>query len=270
MQDEARREPVRSINLNEINFALLVYACSLCLRRQGRAPPGEAHQARRVAARGQVPLDVDAELRLVREAKKELMDASDDEHKKTERKAMKELGIQRARHFGWSNTYIFTKAMGEMVLGQLQGDMPVVIMCPSIITSVREDPLPGWMQGTRTIDTLIIGYAKQNLSCFLADLSVVVDLIPGDMVANAMMAAMVAHSEEKGAEVVPVYHVTSSLRDPVTYSVLYESGRRHFYQNPRVGKDGKVIPTREMRFFPTITQFHLYMMLTFKLPLEVR
>ena len=215
-------------------------------------------------------LDVDAELRLVREAKKELMDASDDEHKKTERKAMKELGIQRARHFGWSNTYVFTKAMGEMVLGQLQGDMPVVIMRPSIITSVREDPLPGWMQGTRTIDTLIIGYAKQNLSCFLGDLSVVVDVIPGDMVANAMMAAIVAHSEEKAPEAVPVYHVTSSLRNPVSYSVLYESGRRHFYQNPRVGKDGKVIPTREMRFFPTITQFHLYMMLTFKLPLEVR
>jgi len=198
------------------------------------------------------------------------MDASDDEHKKTERKAMKELGIQRARHFGWSNTYVFTKAMGEMVLGQLQGDMPVVIMRPSIITSVREDPLPGWMQGTRTIDTLIIGYAKQNLSCFLGDLSVVVDVIPGDMVANAMMAAMVAHSEEKAPEAVPVYHVTSSLRNPVAYSVLYESGRRHFYENPRVGKDGKVIPTREMRFFPTITQFHLYMMLTFKLPLEVR
>ncbi|XP_066326786.1 fatty acyl-CoA reductase 1-like [Miscanthus floridulus] len=210
-------------------------------------------------------LDVDAELQLVREAKKELMDASDDERKKTERKAMKELGIQRARHFGWSNTYVFTKAMGEMLLGQLRGDMPVVVMRPSVITSVRADPLPGWMQGMRTIDTLIIGYAKQNLSCFLGDLSVVVDVIPGDMVANAMMA----HSKEKAAEAVPVYHVTSSLRNPVSYSVLYESGRRHFYQNPRVGKDGKVIPTREMRFFPTIAQFYLYMLFTFKLPLEI-
>jgi fatty acyl-CoA reductase len=154
-------------------------------------------------------LDIDAELQLVREAKKELMDASDDEHKKTERKAMKELGIQRARHFGWSNTYVFTKAMGEMLLGQLRGDMPVVVMRPSVITSVREDPLPGWMQGMRTIDTLIIGYAKQNLSCFLGDLSVVVDVIPGDMVANAMMAALVAHSEEKAAEAVPRHLVAA-------------------------------------------------------------
>jgi alcohol-forming fatty acyl-CoA reductase len=100
--------------------------------------------------------------------------------------------------------------MGEMLLGQLRGDMPVVIMRPSIITSVRADPLPGWMQGTRTIDTLIVGYAKQNISCFLGDLGMVMDVISGDVVVNAMMAAMVAHSEEKGVQA--VYHATSSLR----------------------------------------------------------
>ena len=221
-------------------------------------------------------LDVDAELQLVREAKKELMDASDDEHKKTERKAMKELGIQRARHFGWSNTYVFTKAMGEMLLGQLRGgddDMPVVIVRPSIITSVRSDPVPGWMQGTRTIDTLIIGYAKQNLSCFLADLRMVMDVIPGDMVVNAMLAAVVAHSGERragaGAQAMTIYQPTSSLRNPVTYAVLYRSGRRHFEEHPRVKDNGEVIPNNKMRFFTTIPRFRLYMILSYKLPLEV-
>jgi alcohol-forming fatty acyl-CoA reductase len=213
-------------------------------------------------------LDIDAELRLVREVKNELADRDEDAQKTTERKAMKELGVQRARHFGWSNTYVFTKAMGEMLLGQLRGDMPVVVMRPSIITSVRADPLPGWMQGMRTIDTLIIGYAKQNISCFLGDLGMVMDVIPGDMVVNAMMAAMVAHSEEKGVQA--VYHATSSLRNPATYNVLYQSGRRHFYENPRLGKNGEVIPTREMYFFSTIARFRLYMILTYKLPLEVR
>ncbi|TVU04539.1 hypothetical protein EJB05_47652, partial [Eragrostis curvula] len=141
--------------------------------------------------------------------------------------------------------------MGEMLLGQLRGDdMPVVIVRPSIITRVQVEPLPGWMQGTRTIDTLIIGYAEQNLSCFLGDLSVVVDIIPGDMVVNAMMAAMVAHSDEKGTQA--IYHATSSLGNPATYAMLYEAGRRHFYQNPRVGKNGEVIPTKEMYFFNTI------------------
>uniref|UniRef100_A0A453RRQ5 Fatty acyl-CoA reductase n=1 Tax=Aegilops tauschii subsp. strangulata TaxID=200361 RepID=A0A453RRQ5_AEGTS len=164
-------------------------------------------------------------------------------------------------------TYVFTKAMGEMLLGQLHGAIPVVILRPSIITSILRDPLPGWMQGTRTIDTIIIGYAKQNLSCFLADLDLTMDVIPGDMVANAMMVAMVAHSEEQGAEV--MYHATSSLRNPAPYGVLYESGRRHFYENPRLSKDGQVIPTKEMHFFKTIASFHLYMLIKYKLPLEV-
>ena len=56
----------------------------------------------------------------------------------------------RARHFGWPNTYVFTKAMGEMMVGKLRGDIPVVIVRPSIITSVQKDPLPGWIEGTRS------------------------------------------------------------------------------------------------------------------------
>ena len=77
-------------------------------------------------------------------------------------------------------------------------------------------------------------------------------------------------SEEKGAAAVTVYHATSSLRNPATYSVFYEAGLRHFYENPRVGKNGEIIPTRELCFFSSIARFHLYMLLTFKLPLEVR
>ena len=210
-------------------------------------------------------LDIDAELRLVGDVKKDLTAAAPGDD---ERKAMKELGLRRARHFGWSNTYVFTKAMGEMALELHRGaDMPVVIMRPSIITSVRADPLPGWMQGTRTIDTLIIGYAKQNISCFLADLRMVMDVIPGDMVVNAMLAAAAARSGEKGA--LAIYQPTSSLRNPVTYAVLYRAGARHFIEHPRVRDNGEVIPNREMRFFSTIPRFRLYMILTYKLPLEL-
>jgi fatty acyl-CoA reductase len=39
--------------------------------------------------------------------------------------------------------------MGEMLLGQLKGDFPVVILRPSMITSILKEPLPGWMEGIR-------------------------------------------------------------------------------------------------------------------------
>jgi alcohol-forming fatty acyl-CoA reductase len=51
--------------------------------------------------------------------------------------------------------------------------------------------------------------------------------------------------------------------------MLYEAGRRHFYENPRVGENGEVIPTKEMYFFTTISRLRLYMILAYKLPLQV-
>jgi fatty acyl-CoA reductase len=121
-------------------------------------------------------LDIDAELRLARDYQRQV--AGDDAEQKNERKAMKELGLARARKFGWPNTYVFTKALGEMTLArELAAGVPGVIVRPSIITSVQKEPLPGWIEGTRTIDAILIGYAKQSLSCFLADLQLTMDVV---------------------------------------------------------------------------------------------
>ncbi|KAI4998825.1 hypothetical protein ZWY2020_054167 [Hordeum vulgare] len=226
-------------------------------------------------------LDMDVELRLVKDVKKQ-MEADPDSPPKAERKAMKDLGLSRARHFGWPNTYVFTKSVGEMVLGMEmrgEGNVPAVIIRPSIITSVKNDPLPGWIEGTRTIDTFIIGYAKQNLSCFLANLNLIMDVMPGDMVVNAMMAATAAHASvssfrtlpEKKIEPQPpaVYHVSSSLRHPATYAVLYRTGIRYFEEHPQVGPDGRAMRAHKMRFMGNITAFHLFMIIKYRLPLEI-
>ncbi|VAH70836.1 unnamed protein product [Triticum turgidum subsp. durum] len=92
-------------------------------------------------------LDIESELNLIKETRRELRDAGSTE--KDERKVMEKLGLKRARNFGWPNTYVFTKAMGEMMMGLLRGDFPVVIIRPSIITSTLKEPLPGWMEGIR-------------------------------------------------------------------------------------------------------------------------
>lgn len=55
----------------------------------------------------------------------------------------------RANKFGWPNTYVFTKALGEMMLGHLKGSMPLAILRPTIITSTYKEPFPGWIEGIR-------------------------------------------------------------------------------------------------------------------------
>ncbi|CAM0884581.1 unnamed protein product [Alopecurus aequalis] len=218
-------------------------------------------------------LDIDAELNLAMDLRRQMQGGD----RKAKRKAMKDLGLSRARHFGWPNTYVFTKSMGEMILAHLLGgggDMAVVVVRPSIITSVQNDPLPGWGEGQS--NAILIGYAKRNLSCFLADLNLTMDVMPGDMVVNAMIAVTVAHASLLAKTQPPpepqplvVYHVSSSLRHPVPYSVLYQTMLRYFGENPQVGADGCVMRTHKIRFLTSTTMFHLFMVLKYRLPLEL-
>lgn len=57
--------------------------------------------------------------------------------------------MRRAARYGWPNTYVFTKAMGEMLVGQLKENLPLVILRPTIISSTYKEPFPGWVEGVR-------------------------------------------------------------------------------------------------------------------------
>ncbi|CAI0628128.1 unnamed protein product [Linum tenue] len=45
---------------------------------------------------------------------------------------MRNLGLERAKYYGWPNTYTFTKAMAEMALLDSKGDLPLVILRPTM------------------------------------------------------------------------------------------------------------------------------------------
>ena len=55
----------------------------------------------------------------------------------------------RAKMYGWPNTYVFTKAMGEMMVNDLKDNLPVIIIRPTIVTSTYNEPFPGWIEGIR-------------------------------------------------------------------------------------------------------------------------
>lgn len=39
--------------------------------------------------------------------------------------------------------------MGEMLIDSMRGEIPVVIIRPSVIESTYREPFPGWMEGNR-------------------------------------------------------------------------------------------------------------------------
>ncbi|PKI32818.1 hypothetical protein CRG98_046811, partial [Punica granatum] len=114
-------------------------------------------------------LDVEREINLALSTKEGLED-----HAAAQK--MKELGLDRAKKFGWQDTYVFTKAMGEMVIDDMRGEIPVVIIRPSVIESTWKEPFPGWMEGNRMMDPIVLYYGKGQLTGFLVDPNGVLDV----------------------------------------------------------------------------------------------
>ncbi|CAI9105582.1 OLC1v1004531C1 [Oldenlandia corymbosa var. corymbosa] len=213
-------------------------------------------------------LDVENEKKIIDEKLQELDDENATEKDVT--LAMKDLGIQRARKFGWPNTYVFTKAMGEMLLGSSKGNFPLVIVRPTIITSTYKEPFPGWIEGFRTIDSFAAGYAKGKLTFILGDPNTIIDLIPGDMVVNAMMAAIVTHiNQPNDEEGMTIYHVGSSGSNPILYSSIQDYDQRHFAKHPWIDAKGKPVKVGKITVLKTMDRFRSYMAIRYLLPLKV-
>ncbi|CAH2063950.1 unnamed protein product [Thlaspi arvense] len=170
-------------------------------------------------------LNIESELKLASEAVRNFHDSE-------EIKRMSELGIERAQHYGWENAYTFTKAMGESVIHNQRGDLPVVIIRPSIIESSYTEPFPGWLQGIRMTAPFILAYGKDLISDLWADYQSFCDIIPVDMVANAAIAAMAKH----GGGNVPglkVYTLTSSSHaNPLRAGEFMDFCYQHLCDSP--------------------------------------
>ncbi|XP_059314845.1 alcohol-forming fatty acyl-CoA reductase-like [Lycium ferocissimum] len=217
------------------------------------------------ALNGTLGLDIESERKVMEETLKQLK--AEDASEKSITTAMKELGLERARKYGWPNTYVFTKAMGEMLLGKLKEEVPLVTVRPTIVTSTFKEPFPGWVEGIRTIDSLAVGYGKGRITCFLGNPKTVLDVIPADMVVNSMIVAMAAHADQKGSE--NIYHIGSSVSNPMEIINLRDFGFNYFTKNPWINKvDGKPIIVGKVTILGSMDSFQKYMALHYLLPLK--
>ncbi|KAJ7556586.1 hypothetical protein O6H91_05G089100 [Diphasiastrum complanatum] len=176
---------------------------------------------------------------------------------------MKKLGFQRAKLHGWQDTYVFTKAMGEMLLGHERGNVPVVIVRPSVVESTLMQPFSGWMEGIRMLDPIVIAYGKGLANAFLADPKGVLDVIPADMVVNATLAAMAKHAGQPG---LTVYQIGSSVVNPLIFERLADLTYEHFRSHPFVDQNGVPIVTPKLRLFKDKISFRVFNYLNSELP----
>ncbi|KAE8691708.1 Alcohol-forming fatty acyl-CoA reductase [Hibiscus syriacus] len=198
-------------------------------------------------------INIFEERRIVEEQLNQLQNyfASD----KTITSSMKELGQERAKLNGWPNTYVFTKAMGEMLLGNFKGDLPLVIIRPTMVTSTYKHPFPGWIEGVRTLDSVIVSYGKGKLTFFLGNLNSALDVIPVDMVVNAMVVSMQVHYADLQCSRETIYHVSSLFRNPMKVSDLRKFVHCYFTKNPWIDTNGKIVKVGKGTVFSTPNSF---------------
>ncbi len=141
-------------------------------------------------------------------------------------------GGQRGHSLGWTDVYTFTKALGERVVEDLavaHHGLPVSVVRPSIVESALRSPHPGWIEGFKMADPIILSYGRGELPEVPASPDATIDIVPVDLVVNAMVAVC-ASPPAAGS---PAYfHVSSGARNPLPFRRLVELVREHFEAHP--------------------------------------
>jgi thioester reductase-like protein len=143
---------------------------------------------------------------------------------------------------GWPDTYALSKALGERLLGEISTRTTVIR--PTIIESALRLPRPGWLEGIKVADPLILAYASRGLTHLPGRASNVIDIVPVDLVAHACVAAA-AHPPERSMRTIAI---GSSARRPLAIGELAEQIRRYFLQHPLTGRNGSPIRIGRLSF----------------------
>ncbi len=181
----------------------------------------------------------------VAKAKKELQRAgpqavaadAEDRRKTWVSKRLVQYGRARAQTMGWPDNYTFTKALGERCVEELaaQTGLPLSIVRPSIVESALRDPFPGWIEGFKMAEPVILAYGRGTIPEFPGIPEGILDVIPVDLVVNAMLAVAATPPTEG----IDYYHVSSGARNPLPFRSMYDLVREYFERDPLPGEAGR-------------------------------
>ena len=127
------------------------------------------------------------------------------------RNRLTHLGMRRAQHLGWPNTYTFTKSLGESILARHGRNLAIAIVRPSIVESSERSPFTGWNEGINTSGPLsyLLGTNFRQLP---SNERKCLDVIPVDMVSRGMTLIAVALLGRRHAR---LYQLATSAINPV-------------------------------------------------------
>jgi long-chain acyl-CoA synthetase len=126
------------------------------------------------------------------------------------RERLREGGLSRADHWGWTNTYTYTKSMGEQLIAQTPG-LTYAIIRPAIVESSLRFPFPGWNEGFTTSAPLVL-MGGEGVKNWPVRKDGPLEIIPVDLVAEGILIVTAAVLCGKNKR---VYHLASADQNPI-------------------------------------------------------
>lgn len=154
------------------------------------------------------------------------------------RERLTEFGIREANRLGWNDTYTFTKWLGEQVAMRGMAGRSLTIVRPSIIESTLQSPVPGWIEGVKVADAVILAYARGKTRFFPALPRQVIDIIPADLVANSILMATAEALTPVSPPPHRIYQCCSGASNPLALGdmirLIQTEARRHWQSYDRL------------------------------------
>ncbi|XP_075988837.1 putative fatty acyl-CoA reductase CG5065 [Anticarsia gemmatalis] len=122
------------------------------------------------------------------------------------------------------NSYAFTKALGEALVVEAMDHIPAMVLRPSIVIPIWQEPVPGWTDNINGPVGLLIGAGKGVIRTMYCKSNSYADYLPVDVFINGIMI-VVWNYLKNGDTKSNVINFTSSAEIKVTWSEMIEAGR---------------------------------------------
>jgi len=141
---------------------------------------------------------------------------------------LSDLGAQRAAQWGWTNTYTYTKSLGEQIIAASE-DLDYAIVRPAIVEAALEFPFPGWVEGGRTAAPLVM-MAISGLRHWSIREDAPMEVVPVDLVASAILIVAVLLLNGRAER---VYHVSTADVNPIYFGPLVRMLHKEYRRQRR-------------------------------------
>jgi len=135
---------------------------------------------------------------------------------------------------GHPNTYTFTKCITEHLIAQRRGDVPVVIVRPSIVSASWKAPFPGWLDSPAALAGCLLYMGLGVVRALHADPSTRLDVVPVDLVSQRIIDTAFGARWPKPGDSVPIRYAAMGTQHALRIDMTTEANQRFFRERPGV------------------------------------